>query len=118
MYGFRLVIPKSLKVLFNQSEYRISLKTRNRELAKLHAFKLAASINLHFGRIRMALNFEDEYKAALDLVQSLKIQDFNNHINFLENLYEFDLGDNRHHISNLIDLRKKIMIISNKFIYY
>ncbi len=107
VYGFRLIIPKNFKCLFIQNEYRISLKTRNKDVAKAHSFKLTALVQVHFERIRMAINFEDEHKAALELVQSLQIQDFDNHINFLENLYEFDSGENKQTLLELINLRKR-----------
>lgn len=107
IYGFRLVIPKRLRILFDQSEYRLSLKTSNKELAKLRAFKLEALVRVHFERIRMALNFEDEYKAALELVQSLKLQDFDRHIKFLEDLQNSSNETHRQQITKLIELRKK-----------
>lgn len=107
LYGFRLVIPKRLRVLFEQSEYRISLKTRNKELAKSRAFKLITLVNASFERIRMAVNFDDVVKEAQELVQSLKLQNFDENLTFLQNLHEVASDLHKQPLSRLIDLRKK-----------
>ena len=107
VYGFRLVIPKRHKVLFKQSEYRISLKTKNKELAKAHAFRLTALVDRYFKKIHMALNPDDEYKAALELVKSLQLEDFDKHIIFLENLYEDSSDEDKPNVLKLIEIRKK-----------
>ena len=106
IYGFRLVIPKKYRLLFNQCEYRVSLKTRNKELAKSRAFKLTGLVNNHFKKICMAINPTDEYNAAHELVQSLQLQDFSEHISFLEDLSDNTSKEDKTNIDRLIKIRR------------
>jgi integrase len=106
IYGFRLVIPKKYRVLFNQYEYRVSLKTRDKDLAKSRAFELTGLVNHHFKKICMALNPTDEYNAALELVQSLQLQDFSAHVSFLENLSENASKEDKSYVTRLINIRR------------
>lgn len=106
IYGFRLVIPKKYRLLFSQREYRVSLKTRDKDLAKSRAFELTGLVNHHFKKICMALNPTDEYNAALELVQSLQLQDFSEHISFLENLSNDASKEDKTNIDRLINIRR------------
>jgi len=52
VFGFRIVIPKALRVSFPASEYRLSVGTTNKKQAKRIALRMAGFTQEYFHRIR------------------------------------------------------------------
>lgn len=108
IYGYRLVIPKNMRLLFPQSEYRYSLKTANMVEAKRRAYRCGAIVQSHFAKIRAAMKFEEALQQASQLLQSMDVVEFNDETAFLEGLLPIaDDATQKQLLQQMIQMRKR-----------
>lgn len=71
VYGFRVVIPRDLRVCFSCNEFRVSLRTSNTTQAKKIAAKYSSVTDSYFDKIRQAPSFDDALATGQELLQAL-----------------------------------------------
>lgn len=73
VFGFRVVIPKSLRVSFPANEYRLSVGTSNKKHAKQIAIRMASFTQEYFHRVRRMNTNENELQ-GLNFAADLESQ--------------------------------------------
>lgn len=71
IYGFRVVIPKDLRLCLCRNEIRVSLRKSNKAQAKKLAARYSVVTNNYFDQIRLAPSFDDALASGHELLQAL-----------------------------------------------
>lgn len=71
VYGFRVVIPRDLRLCLSRKEIRVSLRTSNKAHAKKLAARYSVVTNNYFDQIRQAPSFDDALASGHELLQAL-----------------------------------------------
>lgn len=71
VFGFRIVIPRDLRLSFPRREIRISLRTTSRTAAKPLALRLTLLTQNYFDKIRRAPSFDKALAIGEELIQAL-----------------------------------------------
>ena len=107
IYGFRVVIPKDLRVSFSQREIRLSLRTSSRRAAKRRALRLAFMTNDYFERIRRAPTLDDAIALGQDYIESLGSVSFDDLTESIRELLPHAEGTTNELVTRLIALREQ-----------
>lgn len=71
VYGFRIVIPRDLRLSFPRREIRISLRTTSRTAAKPLALRFTLLTQNYFDKIRRSPSFDEALATGKELIQAL-----------------------------------------------
>lgn len=105
VYGFRIVIPRDLRLSFPKHEIRISLRTTRKAEAKPHALRLALLTADYFSKIRVAPTYEEALAIGEELLQALGGTAFDDLTEKLSVLIPLSEGDGTELLLKLIALR-------------
>ena len=105
VYGFRIVIPRDLRLSFPKNEIRISLRTTRKSEAKPYALRLSLLTTDYFSKIRGAPTFEEALANGEELLQVLGGTAFDDLTEKLRVLIPLSEGESTAHLHRLISLR-------------
>jgi integrase len=107
IYGFRLVIPRSMRLIFIQNEYRFTLKTSDKLTAKRLALRLNDVAQTYFERIKKTVNFEEATNLAQEMLSALE-NDSPQAVNaYLSELEKVATGVDKTKMRRLLELKKQ-----------
>lgn len=108
IYGFRIVIPKDLRLCLPRKEIRVSLRTTSRPLAKRLASKFAVVTTDHFEKIRRAPSFEEAVASGEEFLKIIAGGDsFEALTNQLDTMLSQTVGNDAELLSRLITVRRE-----------
>jgi len=114
-FGFRVVVPSDLRVFRRHKEFRVSLRTRNKNSAKRHALPLTIMINNVFDRIRSASSVEEACKVGDEFVRLINdTSGFDETTCVLKELLPGTKGKARDMLAHLIALRERHQSLPRK----
>lgn len=83
VFGFRIVIPRDLRIFFTSSEYRVTLKTAEKRQAKLLASGLAHFATVRFERLR-TLRGKAHMQSPIDFLKEIDAERERRGLEFLK----------------------------------
>lgn len=107
VYGFRIVVPRDLRLVCPRHEIRISLRTTSKSQAKPHALRLSLLTSNYFAKIRHAPTFEEALATGEALLQALSGNTFDEVTDWLDALIPQLEGESGEPLRRLVALRAK-----------
>ena len=107
IYGFRIVIPKDLRVSLPRKEIRISLRTSNKKTAQPRALRLKLVTIDHFARMRSVSSLDEAIAIGEAFLNELSADSFESVTETLRELVPTADGENREFLQELISLRSR-----------
>lgn len=101
VFGFRLVIPRDLRLLFPQNEVRISLRTTNKTIAASLALRLTVVTTNYLNRIRRAPTLDEAMATGKEFLEALSGTTFDSQTEKLEELILLSDGESRELLKQL-----------------
>lgn len=107
VFGFRLVIPRDLRLLFPQNEVRISLRTTNKTIAASLALRLTVVTTNYLNRIRRAPTLDEAMATGKEFLEALSGTTFDSQTEKLEELMLLSDGESKELFQQLVALRTR-----------